>query len=138
MGTSVNFFLRGLTGSRPSHESGTRLSRQAGKRVRGTLKFVPLLMFAEERDKRTVGNTVRNDFHFMVYTSDQGDRPEAQRQTMPSFVDPDRKTGVEYTGVRIAMKPVTGKPRKKTQSSESCCWPRSQEMRRVNEREAGA
>lgn len=72
VGAGVRFLLRRLTGSRRGHGSRTRISRQAGEWIRGTLEFVPLLiMFAKKRSKIPVGNTVRNTCHLTAHTKRQ-------------------------------------------------------------------
>ena len=72
VGASVEFLLR-LTGSRRSDGNRTRMPRQAGERIRGTLEFVLLLLvFAKEQDRIPLENTVKNVCHPTAYTPTHG------------------------------------------------------------------
>lgn len=121
VGASVEFLLR-LTGSRRSDGNRTRVPRQTGERIRGTLEFV-LLLFAcakKSRVKYRIRKHSQNIRHPRgVHANRQvTDLKLSGGQWHLSLIQTKKPAGVEYTGVRVAMRPVTGKPGEGRQSSE--------------------
>jgi hypothetical protein len=124
VGASVEVLLGRLTRSSRSRGSRTRLPRQAGERIRGTFEFVPLLLaFAKKAGQNPSGRHSQKHLpsHGAHANQRVTDLKLSGRKWHRSLIQTEEPAGVEYTGVRITMKPVTGKPGEK--ENESYCWP---------------